>query len=168
MKKSWFTESPMMGILKGSRGGDVVPEFRHRSKCRVRSLRRPFAGMGEAMRKSRFTEEQITFALRQSDAGTPVAEVCRQIGIAEATFYVWKKYTNLQVLELREVRQLKGANARLKRVVAELSLDRHILQNVLKKDLKPSRRREIALWIHERFQVSKKRSCRLALLRRST
>jgi putative transposase len=72
--------------------------------------------------------------LRQAESGTPVADVCCQIGIAEATFYVWKKkYANLGVLELRELRQLRDENARLKRVVAELTLDRHILQEVVKK-----------------------------------
>ena len=88
------------------------------------------------MKRSRFTEEQITFALRQADAGMPVAEVCRQMGIAEATFYVWKKkYGNLGVLELRELRQLKEENVRLKRLVADLTLDRHILQEVIKKKI---------------------------------
>lgn len=86
------------------------------------------------MKKSRFTEEQITFALRQVEAGTPVADVCRQMGISEATFYVWKKkYGNLGVTELRQMRQLQDENARLKRLVADLTLDRHILQEVLRK-----------------------------------
>ena len=86
------------------------------------------------MKKSRFTEEQITYALRQGEAGTPVADVCRQMGISEATFYVWKKkYGNLGVTELRQMRQLQDENARLKRLVADLTLDRHILQEVLKK-----------------------------------
>lgn len=71
------------------------------------------------MKTSRFTEEQITFALRQADSGVPVADVCRQLGVSEATFYIWKKkYGNLGVSELRQ----------------------------------------LAVWIHERFQVSKKRS----------
>jgi putative transposase len=86
------------------------------------------------MKKSRFTEEQITFALRQADSGMPVADVCRQMGISEATFYVWKKrYGNLGVTELRQMRQLQDENARLKRLVADLTLDRHILQEVIKK-----------------------------------
>ena len=80
------------------------------------------------MKRSRFTEEQITFALRQAEAGSPVADVCRQMGISEATFYVWKKkYGNLGVTELRQLRQLADENARLKRLVADLTLDRHIL-----------------------------------------
>jgi putative transposase len=86
------------------------------------------------MKKSRFSEEQITFALRQVEAGTSVADVCRQLGVSEATFYVWKKkYGNLGVTELRQLRQLQDENARLKRLVADLTLDRHMLQEVLKK-----------------------------------
>ena len=86
------------------------------------------------MKRSRFTEEQILFALKQVTAGQPVADVCRQMGISEATFYVWKKrYGNLGLLEIRELRQLRDENARLKRVVADLTLDRHILQEVVKK-----------------------------------
>jgi len=86
------------------------------------------------MKKSRFTEEQITFALRQADSGMPVADVCRQPGVSEATFYVWKrKYGSLGVTELRQLRQLRDENERLKRLVADLTLDRHILQEVIKK-----------------------------------
>jgi len=86
------------------------------------------------MKKSRFTEEQITFALRQADSGMPVTDVCRQLGVSEATFYVWKrKYGSLGVTELRQLRQLRDENTRLKRLVADLTLDRHILQEVIKK-----------------------------------
>lgn len=86
------------------------------------------------MNESRFTEEQITFALRQVDSGALVADVCRQLGVSDATFYNWKKkYGNLGVSELRQLRQLRDENARLKRLVADLTLDRHILQEVLKK-----------------------------------
>lgn len=88
------------------------------------------------MKKSRFTEEQILFALKQAEAGQAVSEVCRQMGVSEATFYVWKKrYANLGVLELRELRQLRDENARLKRLVADLTLDRHVLQEVIKKKI---------------------------------
>ncbi len=87
------------------------------------------------MKKSKFTEEQIAYALRQVDGGTPVADVCRQIGVSEASFYVWKKkYAHLGVGELRHVRQLEEENARLKRVVADLSLDKHILQETLRRN----------------------------------
>jgi putative transposase len=85
-------------------------------------------------KKSRFAEEQITYALRQADSGVPVADVCRQLGVSEATFHIWKrKYGSLGVSELRQLRQLRDENARLKRLVADLTLDRHILQEVLKK-----------------------------------
>ena len=85
------------------------------------------------MKKSRYTEEQVTFALRLAESGTPVADVCRQMGIAEATFYFWKKkYGGLDVSEVRELRQMREENARLKRLVADLTLDKHILQEVLR------------------------------------
>lgn len=85
------------------------------------------------MKRLKFSEEQITFALRQSEASTPVADVCRQLGVSEATFYVWKKkYAHLGVVELRELRQLRGENARLKWLVADLTLDKQILTDVFK------------------------------------
>lgn len=88
------------------------------------------------MKKSKFTEQQILFALKQADAGQVVADVCRQMGISEATYYVWKKrYANMGLLEVRELRQLRDENARLKRLVADLTLDRHVLQEVIKKKI---------------------------------
>lgn len=88
------------------------------------------------MKKSRFTEEQIAYALRLADSGTPVADVCRQIGISEATYYTWKKkYADLGVTELRRLKMLEDENARLKRIVANLTLDRQILQEVVRKKL---------------------------------
>jgi putative transposase len=86
------------------------------------------------MRKSRFSEEQITYALRQVETGTPVADVCRQVGVSEATFYLWKKkFAHLGVSEVRRLRQLEDENARLKRVVADLTLDKHMLAEALRK-----------------------------------
>lgn len=88
------------------------------------------------MKKSKFTEEQIAFALKQAEIGTGVAEVCRKIGISEATFYNWKKkYGGLGVSELRRLKQLEEENSRLKRMVADLSLDKQMLQEVVQKKL---------------------------------
>ena len=88
------------------------------------------------MKKTKFTEQQIVFALKQAKTGTWVDEVCRKMGISEATFYNWKKkYGGLGVSELRELKQLKEENARLKQIVADLSLDKQMLQDVLKKNL---------------------------------
>ena len=88
------------------------------------------------MKKSRFTEEQITYALRLAESGTAVVDVCRQIGVSEATYYTWKKkYGDLGVTELRRLKMLEDENARLKRIVADLTLDKHILQEVVRKKL---------------------------------
>jgi putative transposase len=86
------------------------------------------------MKKSRFSEEQIAMALRQAEAGTPVSEICRKLEIAESTFFRWKKkFGGLGVPELRELRQLRDENGRLKGLVADLSLDKSILQEALRK-----------------------------------
>ena len=88
------------------------------------------------MKKSKFTEQQIVFALKQSETGVPVTELCRKMGISEATFYNWKKkFSGLGTAELRRLRQLEDENARLKQVVADLTLDKQMLQDVLKKKL---------------------------------
>jgi putative transposase len=88
------------------------------------------------MKRSRFTEEQILYALRQVESGTPVVDICRQLGCSEASFYLWKKrYGNLGLTEIKELRQLRDENARLKRVVADLTLDKHILTEVVRKKL---------------------------------
>ena len=88
------------------------------------------------MKKLRYTDEQIAFALKQAKTGTPVAEVIRRMGVSEQTFYRWKKvYGGLGVGELWLVKQLEDENRKLKQLVADLSLDKHILQEVLSKKL---------------------------------
>lgn len=86
------------------------------------------------MKKSKFTEEQIAFALRQAESGVKVAEVCRKMGVCEATFFAWKKkYGGMGVTELRKLKQLEEENRQLKKLVADLSLDKQMLQDVLQK-----------------------------------
>ena len=86
------------------------------------------------MKRSKFSEEQIVYAIRQADVGTPVGDLCRQLGVSDATFYAWKKkYAHLGVSELRRLRQLEEENNRLKRLVADLSLDKHMLSEALRK-----------------------------------
>ncbi len=85
------------------------------------------------MKKTRYAEEQIAFTLKQAETGTRVGEVCRKMGISEAIFYNWKKkFAGLGVTELRRLRQLEDENQRLKKLVADLSLDKEMLQEVLK------------------------------------
>ena len=87
------------------------------------------------MKRSKFSEEQVAYALRQAESGTPVGDACRQLGVSEATFYTWKKkYAHLGVSELRRLRQLEDENARLKRLVADLTLDKHMLAEALRKN----------------------------------
>jgi len=86
------------------------------------------------MKRSKFSEEQIVYAIRQAESGTPVGDLCRQLGVSDATFYTWKKkYAHLGVSELRRLRQVEEENARLKRLVADLSLDKHMLSEALRK-----------------------------------
>lgn len=86
------------------------------------------------MKRSRNSQEKIIYALKQAESGTAVGDVCRQMGISEATFYVWKrKYGGLNLTELRELRQLRDENSKLKRLVDNLTLDRHVLPEIVKK-----------------------------------
>lgn len=88
------------------------------------------------MKKSKFSDEQITFALKQAETGTSVAEVCRKMGVSEATFYNWKKkFGGLGTSEMRRLKQLDEENRRLKRLVADLSLDKEMLQEAIRKKL---------------------------------
>ncbi|WP_425591799.1 IS3 family transposase [Chitinophaga polysaccharea] len=117
------------------------------------------------MKRSKFTEAQIIFALKQSET-VAVEEVCRKLGISQATFYNWKKrYGGLDAAELRELRQLKEENSKLKQIVAELSLDKQMLQDVLKKKaLKPVQKRALAIDLNRDYKVSLRQCCRVMML----
>jgi putative transposase len=85
-------------------------------------------------KKKRFSAEQIVAILKQAELGIPVAELIRQVGVSEQTFYRWKKkYSGLEVDQVRELKQVREENARLKRIVADLTLDKAMLQDVLSK-----------------------------------
>jgi len=87
------------------------------------------------MRTSQFTEQQVVAALRQAENGTPVGEICRKLGISEQTFYRWKrKFAGMGIAELRRLRQVEEENRRLKQLVADLTLDRQMLQEALRKN----------------------------------
>jgi putative transposase len=94
------------------------------------------------MRRSTFTEEQIAYALGEAESGTPVLEVCRKLGSSEQTFYRWKRtFAGMGIAELRRLRQLEEENRRLKQLVADLTLDRHMLQEGIRKKLSSRRSR---------------------------
>jgi putative transposase len=86
------------------------------------------------VKRKRFSVEQIVAVLKQADVGVPVVEVCRQVGITEQTFYRWKaKYLGLEIDQVRQIKRLQEENGKLKKLVAELSLDKAMLQDVLSK-----------------------------------
>lgn len=86
------------------------------------------------MKRKRYSDEQIAFALRQADGGTAVEEICRKLGVSEGTFYRWKKqFAGMGTVEIRRLKQLEEENTKLKRLVADLSLDKTMLQDVLRK-----------------------------------
>jgi putative transposase len=88
------------------------------------------------MKRSRFSDQQIAFVLRQADEGTAIGEVCRKAGISEATYYNWrKKFGGLMPSEMRRLKQLEEENGKLKRIVADLALDKEMLQDVIKRKL---------------------------------
>jgi putative transposase len=90
----------------------------------------------EPMKRSTFSEEQIVYAIRQADAGTPVGDLCRQLGVSDATVYAWKKqYAHLGVSELRRLRQLEEEHSRLTRLVAARSLDKHRRSEAVRKNV---------------------------------
>jgi hypothetical protein len=120
------------------------------------------------MPKKAHSEEQIVTVLRQGETGERVADICRKVGISEGTYYAWKKrYAGLGINELRELRQLREENGRLKRLVADLSLDRQILQEI-KKALKPGLRRRLGQWAQQTYQIGQRRAARLVRIGWST
>ena len=89
---------------------------------------------GLAMKKKRFSVEQIVTVLKQAELGLPVVDLIRKVGITEQTFYRWKKqYSGMESVQIRELKQLSEENARLKKLVADLSIDKAVLQDVLSK-----------------------------------
>ena len=87
------------------------------------------------MRTSQFTDQQIVAALRQDEHGSTVGEVCRKLGVTEQTFYRWKrKFAGMGIAELRRLREVEDENRRLKQLVADLTLDKQMLQEVLRKN----------------------------------
>jgi transposase-like protein len=121
------------------------------------------------MKRSRFSDQQIAFVLRQADEGTAIAEVCRKVGISEATYYNWrKKYGGLMPSETRRLKQLEEENGKLKRIVADLALDKEMLQDVIKRKLGLARRRELVDRVRATCQVSIRRACSVLKAERSS
>ena len=88
------------------------------------------------MRRSKFSEQQIAFILRQAEEGVPIGKVCRKVGISEQTYYRWRKrYGGMMPSEMKRLKQLEEENMRLKKLVADLSLDKEMLQEVVRKKL---------------------------------
>ncbi|HDR9504654.1 TPA: IS3 family transposase [Burkholderia cepacia] len=121
------------------------------------------------MKRKRFSIEQIVAVLKQAELGMPVADVIRQVGISEQTFYRWKKqYAGMQSDQVRELKQLQEENARLKKLVAELSLDKAILQDVAgKKVARPALRRDVVDYVVSHYGLTMRRACRLVKQPRS-
>lgn len=119
-----------------SKQSDVPPENLDRSKLEGRSLLSAPSGARRSDEEVQVHGRAIAYALRLAEGGTPVADVCRQIGISDATFYTWKKkYAGLGGSELRKLKMLEDENTRLKRIVADQTLDKQILQEVVRKKL---------------------------------
>ncbi|MGV2496020.1 IS3 family transposase [Pelagerythrobacter aerophilus] len=122
------------------------------------------------MKASKFTDAQRAFVVKQGEEGTPVAEICRKAGISQATYFNWKKkYAGLLPSEMRRLRELEDENGRLKKIVADLTLDREMLQDVIKpKALRPDRKREIIDEVRQDWQVTIRRACAALHFDRST
>ena len=113
------------------------------------------------MKQKRYTDEQIAFALRQAESGTAVLEICRKLGVSEPTFYRWKKqFAGMGTVEIRRLKQLEEENAKLKRLVADLSLDKTMLQGSdhwsgpAKKMVRPALRREVVAVLRGSYRAA--------------
>ena len=122
------------------------------------------------MKQKRFTVEQIVAVLKQVEAGVPLAEVIRRVGISEQTFYRWKKqYVGLEVDQIRQLKQLQEENSRLKRLVADLTPGQgHAAGCALKKSVEPWRCRQIVEYLRGSYRVSERRGCSIVRLNRGT
>ena len=122
------------------------------------------------MKKSKFTEEQIAYAPCHSESSTPILDIYRKLGVSEQTFYRWKKkYDGMSVAELRRLRQLEEETRRLKSLVADLTLNKHMLTGGhQKKALKPAPKRALVEFLHVGIKVSTRRACRMVRLNLST
>jgi len=124
MDKIWGQRQPASGFL----------DRRLLENSNLAALLIRAVGRGRTMKRSKFTEAQIAFILRQAEEGTAVGEVCRKAGVSEATFYNWrKKYAGLMPSEMKRLRQLEEENGKLKKIVADLSLDKAMLQDVMRR-----------------------------------
>jgi transposase-like protein len=122
------------------------------------------------MKRTRYTEEQIAFALRQAESGTPVAEVIRKIGVTEPTFYRWKKqFAGMGVTEIRRLKQLEDENARLKKACRRPDPGQnHAAGRAQKKMVKPAVRRQVAGHLQTAYGISERRACSATGFHRSS
>jgi putative transposase len=125
-----------MSPLASPFAGDLLPVSWSAESWKIPVLQ-PGPEAERAMKKSKFREAQIAFILKQAEEGTPVAGVCRKTGISDVTFYGWrKKYAGLMPSEMKRLRVLEEENGKLKKLVADLSLDKAMLQDVLSRSCK--------------------------------
>ena len=113
------------------------------------------------MKASKFSDAQKAFILKQGDDGVPIAEICRKAGISQATYFNWrKKYQGLLPDEMRRLKGLEDENGRLKKIVADLTLDREMLQDVIRRTLRPARKRKLVDGMLRDWGVSIRRACK--------
>ena len=121
------------------------------------------------MKKPRYSPEQVGFCLHQVEERTPVSEVCRKMGISEQTFCRWKrKFQGMGAAEVRRLRILEEENRKLKQLVADLSLDKQMLQDMLRKNLKPAQLRPTVDYLQVAYRVSERRACGVLALSRGS